>query len=93
MFESDGGKLASARIGRASASHAMNVLLNFVVGGTIPLPIALALFDSKVEGRLAYGRWLYCLAEGCLDELNDLYDGWARPLLGAMKWGNAAVVK
>ena len=57
----------------------------------MPLPAALRVFEAKVDGTLAPGRWLYAITPQAESRLNSLSDAWARALIGADAWRNAAV--
>lgn len=48
------------------------------------------IFESKVDGVLAFGRWLFILCPDAETILNDCYSRWARSLLGADFWRNPA---
>ena len=67
----DGGSNATLlqRCG-ASAGHAA-VLSGLVAAKAIPLPLAMILFEGKVDGSLAPRRWLYAALADNAEELLD----------------------
>ena len=93
MWDANGGADATLRKRMVSACGAFALLRNFVVAGAIPLPLAIPLFHSKVDGSLAFGRGIFCVAPGTLAELDNLESRWARDLLGAPAWASAAVCR
>jgi len=77
----------------ALADHAMAPLSGLCSSGAIPLTLALELFESKVDGVLNKGRWLYTLAPMAKPRLDNALEHWARLLLGADWWCNGAVCR
>ena len=75
------------------ASAVSATLQGLVEQLVVPLPMALFLFEAKVEGILASTRWLWAgqaQRPNCLDEqLNR----WAKAFLGAAFWRNSAVAR
>ena len=57
------------------------------------MTVALELFVGKVDGILAFGRWVFCLVPYAESRLNLLYDCWAKQLLGGQVWRNSAVAR
>ena len=49
------------------------------------------MFSAKVEGTLQFARWLLALVPGAEAKYNEAYASWARTLLQAAPWRNAAV--
>ena len=63
------------------------VLAGLCIEAALPLPFAAALFESKVDGTLRVGRWLFAvMAPNAESELNTAQDKWARMLLGVPPW-------
>ena len=79
------------RLRMASGSFA--ILAGMVEDKSIPLPLAIALFEGKIEGFMQFGRWLLATAKGAADILDTQYEIWARALLGAQAWRNGAIVQ
>ena len=75
----------------AIARSVFSELPFLVASKAIPLTIALELFESKVDGVLAFGRWCFTLADCAQEVLDDVYQEWALALLGGDRWRNAAV--
>ena len=65
-------------------------LASLVEAGAIPISVAAVVFEAKVDGSLAYGRWL----SACVPEAEDLYEKcygrWALLLLGGSPWRRPA---
>ena len=80
---------ARSRIGQAASQY--SILVGLVESRAIPLPLAVELFEAKVDARVQPGRWLFALTDGVCALLDEQYDSWARGLLGAKPWNNAAV--
>ena len=78
-----------AKLGLARA--AFSTLLGMVNSRVAPLPTALILFNLKVDSVLAHTRWLWIMLPAAQSVLDDQYQSWARALLGADAWRNAAV--
>ena len=76
------------RIRLANASF--RILETLVSGAAVPLHLAMQLFELKVDAVLDHGRWLWVLAEGAEQTLDETYEMWARGLLGAQAWRHAA---
>ena len=74
-----------------NASAKFAILSGLVVARMLPLCVVLKLFDALVEGCMRFGRWLYATAPGAGSALNDLYEKWARSLIGAPPWRSWAV--
>ena len=73
------------------ASNNFASLLGLVNARALPISAALRIFETKVDGALAPGRWLYTVAAEAEARLNSLYDAWARSFINADSWRNAAV--
>ena len=57
-----------------TASAHFATLAGLCLANAVPLPLALCLFESKVDGSLAPGRWLYTvLAPNAQQQLDELY--------------------
>ena len=73
--------------------NATEIIL-LVESRALPLDMAIEIFESKVDGLLAYGRWL---TGACVDEAPLQYDTyyarWALRLLGAPPWRRAAIAQ
>jgi len=66
-------------------------LAGMVASHTVPLMIAVQLFESKVEGTMRFGRWLILLCENAELLLNAAYERWARSLLGSPPWRSGII--
>ena len=73
------------------ARAAFSDLPGLVAAKALPLAVALEMFEAKVEGTLAFGRWCFALAPDALTALDDVYNEWALALLGADPWRNVSV--
>eukprot|EP00973_Karenia_brevis_P072344 10048599-Karenia_brevis.AAC.1 len=91
MWDASGGAAASMQNRIAVASRSFGSLCSLVRSGAIPLPHALLIFDSKIDGALTPGRWLYVLADGAQCRLDTLLSDWSCALLGGAPWRNSAV--
>jgi hypothetical protein len=76
--------LAQARIAAATADVA--ALAGLTRNKTIPISLALRMFDAKVEGSMRFSRWLWGASPELLTLADDAYNRWARTLLGAEPW-------
>ena len=87
IWDATGGAEASLKRRTMTASAHFATLAGLRLANAVPLPLALCLFESKIEGSLAPGRWLYAvLAPNAQELLNELYFRWARVLLGVPPW-------
>ena len=68
------------------ASGAFATLAGLVRARAVTLAFALCLFESKVDGCLAPGRWLYAMDESAPTVLHRLLADWALDLLGGPRW-------
>jgi hypothetical protein len=68
-------------------------LKGFIQAGAVPLPLGLPLFHAKVDGALAFGRALYCIAPDAAEKLDALEVMWAKGLVGAPPWANGAACR
>ncbi len=59
------------------ASGAFAAVAGLVKDGALPLSFASVLFESKVGGALAPGRWLYAIDGDAGSTLDSLLDTWA----------------
>ena len=91
MLVQDGQLLTDLNIRTQLACNNFAHLLGLVHARIMPLPAALRVFEAKVDGTLAPGRWLYAITPQAESRLNSLSDAWARALIGADAWRNAAV--
>ena len=74
----------------AACSSMVNMLCSFMDSCRVPLAVVAVLFDLKVEATLRYGRWLWGLSPEVQCFLTATFENWARQLLGAKPWNNAA---
>ncbi len=58
----------------------------------LPLPYVLSIFETVIEGKMRFGRWLYATSQQAAKTLDSLYVKWARELLGAKPWHSARKV-
>ena len=58
----------------------------------LPLDAALQIFELKADSLFATGRWLWVCSAEALAVLDAWYEKWARALIGANQWRNAAVI-
>ena len=75
------------------ASYHMATLSGLVNARALPLHIAVNIFGGKVEGVFEGCRWILLMEQNAEIRLTSLYEGWARALLGADVWRNAAVAQ
>ena len=74
----------------AACSSMVNLLCSFMDSFRVPLAVVAVLFELKVEATLRFGRWLWGLSSEVQCFLTTTYENWARQLLGAKPWNNAA---
>ena len=87
LWSTDGGATESLHARLRAASSQLCVLAGLCIEAALPLPFAAALFESKVDGTLRVGRWLFAvMAPNAESELNTVQDKWARTLLGVPPW-------
>ena len=87
LWSTDGGATESLHARLRAASSQLCVLAGLCIEAALPLPLAAALFESKVDGTLRVGRWLFAvMAPNAESELNTAQDKWARTLLGVPPW-------
>ena len=79
---------ALSRVG--AASSCLSSLVGLVYARAIPLTMALELFNAKVLGTIAYGRWLWNVFPQCQEFLESSSQRWARTLLGSPPWRSHA---
>ena len=76
----------------AIADKLFQEINHLVAANAIPIHAAVVLFEAKVDGFVAYGRWLF---GACVDAAPNLYnlcyDKWSLQLLGAAPWRRASV--
>lgn len=70
------------------ASVAVSQLAGFASSSALPWFLVCVLFESKVDGILAFGRWLFILCPDAPAILDECYGRWAKLLLGADFWRN-----
>ena len=70
---------------------AVKALAALVSARAVPLTNATLLFESKVDGVVNFGRWLWTLSPGAQDHMDHAFNTWARLLLGAEPWRNADI--
>ena len=51
-------------------------LAGLVASQAIPLAVAAIMFESKVEGRMRFGRWLLALCPDAEARLDNCYECW-----------------
>ena len=61
-------------------------LVGLVNSRTLPITVAVELFDLKIDSLLAYNRWLWITCESAAGLLDQFLDQCARNLLGADFW-------
>ena len=71
--------------------QAFSTFAKFVAADAIPLPIAAQIFEAKVDSVLALSRWIWIGLPDVEERVNAVYEDWARCLLSAESWRNAAV--
>ena len=87
IWDATGGAEATLKRRTITASAHFATLAGLCLANAVPLPLALCLFESKIEGSLVPGRWLYAvLAPNAQEVLDELYFRWARVLLGVPPW-------
>ena len=69
-----------------AAAGKFSLLLGMVVGGTLPLSLALVLFEACVDGALRFGRWLFGAEQDLHGRLDMQLQSWGKSLLGASPW-------
>ena len=60
---------------------------------SVPLAIVLHVFVLKVEAKMRFGRWLWGCDAEVLALMDQVYNNWARQLLGADVWRNPDVCR
>ena len=70
-----------------------SVLAGLVQDDVIPLPLAVVLFEAKVDGVAQFGRWLIALAPNAESRLDQQYEAWAKALIGSPPWRNGVVAQ
>ena len=83
--------MADLRNRLAAADGVFSILSSLVEHNVVPLPLAVVLFEGKIDSMLSVSRWLWIGTDGSTSVLNEQYAKWARSLLGAAPWRNAAV--
>eukprot|EP00973_Karenia_brevis_P011839 1606646-Karenia_brevis.AAC.1 len=83
----DWTSVGASRIASASASLAS--LVGLIESRVVPLALGLRLFKGKVDGLLAFGRWLWGVFPECACLLDAAFEKWALVLLGGLPWRNA----
>lgn len=58
---------------------------------TLPLPLGILLFETKVENSLRFGRWLWGIHTEARAALDEAYSTWARAFLSSASWRNCNV--
>ena len=89
MWPADLNFLAALHACLQTAESAFKPLLSLVTERALPLPMAMVVFEAKVDATL-FCRWLWILPEAPAI-INGAYERWARLLLGGDAWRNAAV--
>eukprot|EP00439_Symbiodinium_sp_Y106_P002533 s7062_g1.t1 len=75
----------------AAQQSKVAVLACMVQGGSLPLSVALHVFELKVSASLRFGRWLWGLSPRSRERLDAAQSTWAKTLLGAEPWRSSAV--
>ena len=70
------------------ASVAVSQLAGFASSSALPWFLVCELFESKVDGILAFGRWLFILCPDAPAILDECYNRWANLFLGTDFWRN-----
>jgi len=87
MWLYDGGALATMDTRLRTAAGHLSSLAGLVAAHAIPLPLALFLYDSKVDACLAPGRWMYAVMAPSPEATLDAFlCNSARALLGLPPW-------
>ena len=81
MWDASGGAGSTLHTRVRTASAALAPLAGLVAEEAIPLPPALVVNESKVDGVLANGRWLYATSTEMLDLLESTQAQWALTFL------------
>ncbi len=79
--------------GLAAGDRAMAGLAALVDAGALPLPLALACSEAKVDALLQHGRWLLILVVDAEAKLDRAYEHWGRTLLRASTWHGSTLVR
>ena len=87
----DLGPALAARIRAVKGTVAS--LAGLVAGSSLPLSFGLALFESKVDGAMRYGRWLFATADNAEELYESVYSEWARAFMGSAPWRNSDVAR
>ena len=69
----------------------MPVMPGLLDAGALPLPLAVACFEAKVDSLLEHCRWLLVMVPDAPARLDALYADWGRALLGAPGWHSATL--
>ena len=75
----------------AIAQKAFALLAGLAQRNTLPLHLVASIFWSKVFSSLCLGSWLFSIAPEAQRVLDAILQSWAKQLLGASQWQNAAV--
>lgn len=68
-------------------------LAGHIASGSLPLPISLQLFETKVDGALAQQQWLYIIAADPESMLNATFADWSRSLLWLPHWRSSTAAR
>ncbi len=72
---------------RKATCHFLS-LAGLAASNALPLCCLIKMFESRVEGSMRFGRWLYALSPTARSVLDHAYTKWAQILLGADAWRN-----
>jgi len=74
-----------------SASAEFSSLCGLVGSGSLPLSLAIDMFEVKMEGIMWVGRWLFIIEDEAQEILDSCYENWARGLLAAPRWRSGLI--
>ena len=76
-----------------SCGAAFSTLVGLVNGRILPLPMAVELFDLKVDAIMSGSRWLWLSTPDAQQKVDDFLDRCARCLLDADPWRNGHIIR
>ena len=76
----------------AAARRAASRLGGLVDGGALPLPFAIGVFEAKVDSHLQHARWLHVMVPNAEEQLDSLFEEFARLLLRGAPWSNPHLI-
>ena len=66
-------------------------LAGMVACQSLPLAMAVDMFESRVDGSLRFGRWLLVTADGARELLDRAFENWSRALVGSHFWRSGVI--